>query len=143
MMIPGRGAFAVGAVLALALAGPAQACSLDNTPSISANGRLARLNTSRPSYGNLAHWAVFTFPSAFRAGQAIRLGENTVDLHRSLPVDAFGAPWRWHFGDGSSGSGFTATHRYARAGTYKITLYAYYRSNHAWYQFDDVLVQVR
>lgn len=143
MVLPGRGVLAVGAVLALAFAGTAHACSLDSTPSISANGRLARLNTSRPSFGNLAHWAVFTFPSAFRAGRAIRFSENTADLHRSLPADAFDAPWRWRFGDGSSGSGFAVTHRYARVGTYKIILYAYYRSNRAWYQFDDVLAQVR
>jgi hypothetical protein len=122
--------------------GQASACGLDGVPSISGNGTLAHRSTSRPSPGNLGHWAMFSFPISFTAGKPVRFNENTAELHRSLLPQAFGKPWHWSFGDGASASGFKITHIYKHAGDYKLVVTAYYANYGAWFQFDDAMIHV-
>jgi hypothetical protein len=131
-------------LLALSLGhlGLARACSLDNVPSISANGMLARLNTVRPVVGHLAHWAPFVLPVAFRTGAGVRLSENLADLRKSLLTEDFSKPWRWDFGDGTGGSGFTVQHAYKKPGTYRVIVSAYDSKIKFWFQFDAALIPI-
>jgi hypothetical protein len=131
------------AVLSLGQIGLARACSLDGVASISVNGRLARLNTARPVRGHLAHWAPFVLPLTVKAGTPVLLTENLKDLHKSLLPAAFGKPWRWDFGDGTTGSGFTVQHVYKKPGTYRVIVSAYYSENKFWFQFDAALIPIR
>ena len=135
---------ATAAFLGLAVPTSAYACGLDGKPSVSANGGLARLNTTRPTRAGLAHWAQFVFPTTFPAGEPVRLSEDLKELRGSgLPPQAFGHPWRWSFGDGTTGNGYAVAHRYTHPGDYKLVVTAYYASFHTWYQFDDALIHVR
>src|SRR5579871_2331968 len=127
----------------LALVGPAQACGIDGVPSLSANGALAHINTARPSRQNLAHWAQFVFTASFHGGQTLRFSENLAEVRRTLLPQAFGKPWRWSFGDGSTSTGYTVQHAYKRAGEYKLIVSAYFSDYKTWYQFDDALVHIQ
>lgn len=138
----------LGALIAVAgaflgIAAPTQACSLDGVPSISAGGALAHRNTVQPTAATLARWAEFVFPAGYRRGHAVRFAENVAELHRSLPPEAFRQAWRWDFGDGSGGSGYAVSHTYRRAGEYKVTVYAKFGANRAWYVFDAALIRIR
>ncbi|MGY2064502.1 PKD domain-containing protein [Blastococcus sp. SYSU DS0619] len=48
--------------------------------------------------------------------------ELVVDGASSTDADGTVAGWAWDFGDGSTGTGTTASHTYAAAGTYAVTL---------------------
>jgi hypothetical protein len=130
------------ASLYLAIAAPLQACGLDGVPSISANGVLAHRNGTRASVGHLAQWAQFNFTTAFPAGKQLTFRENVAELHRSLLPQAFGKPWRWNMGDGTTLTGYSISHIYKRPGTYKVIVSAYYSDYRTWSQFDDVMVHV-
>jgi hypothetical protein len=136
------GVLALLAALGVGQVGLVRACSLDNVPSISINGKLARLNTARPVRGHLAHWAPFVFSTAFKAGASVKLTENLTDLHRSLLPEDFGKPWRWDFGDGTSGSGLMIQHVYKKPGTYRVIVSAYDSTNKFWFQFDMALIPI-
>lgn len=130
------------ACLSLASAGTLYACGLDGVPSISGNGVLAQRNTGRASPGHLGHWAQFVIPRSFKAGTSVRITENVAELHRTLLASAFSRPWRWSFGDGTTGTGFNVTHAYKHTGDFKLVVSAYYSNYKTWFQFDDVLVHV-
>lgn len=125
------------------LAGSVRACGLDGVPSISADGAIAHRNTGQPGQISLAQWAPFVFSSIYRIGHAVHLSENRADLQRSLPLDALARPWRWNFGDGITGMGFSMAHTFRHGGVYKISIAAYYVEYHAWFEFDDALIRVR
>lgn len=129
--------------VALSRGETALACALDGVPSISANGVVARINTALPARGDLARWAPFVFPAPVRTGAAVRLAENRRAVLRSLPPQAFDRPWRWTFGDGAGASGFAPGHRFARAGDYVLSVWAYDAPNRRWYRFDEALIRVR
>ena len=130
--------------LALFAAAPVLACGFDGIPSVSGNGALAHLILQRGSVGTLSHWAPFVFPAPYSKDKPIKFSENLSELRKSLLPQAFGHPWRWNFGDGSSvANGLVVNHTYNRAGTYKVAVFAYYSSYKSWLEFDDVLVQVR
>lgn len=133
----------VGLVLALTLAEPAAACSLDGVPSLSANGTLVQPMTSKPSRAEQAQWAPFAVPGALSAGREIRFSESVSELKRSLPPLAFAYPWRWQFGDGSTATGTAVTHAYHRPGLYRVTVWADYRAEHFWYEFDAAMIRIR
>jgi PKD repeat protein len=63
--------------------------------------------------------ATLTFsPSAPKAGESVFFNGQ-----RSTPANGrYITDYRWDFGDGGSGSGETASHTYAAAGTYVVTL---------------------
>src|SRR5690348_2243477 len=112
-----RGMIAVAFLLAITgSAGMARACGLDGVPSLHVNGVVAQRMTSKPSRAALAHWAPFIFPGPYRPGVALHISENVSELKRSLPADAFSHPWRWSFGDGTTGTGFTMRHTYRHSG---------------------------
>ncbi|HWE63986.1 MAG TPA: PKD domain-containing protein [Chloroflexota bacterium] len=127
---------------ALSVAASVQACGLDDVPSLSANGVLAQRMTSKPSRADLAHWAPFIFSGSYRHGATVQIGENVTELRRSLPAQAFGHPWRWTLGDGTTISSFNVKHSYRRAGEYRITVTAYYSAYKAWFEFDDALIRI-
>jgi hypothetical protein len=138
-----RGMTAIALLLAIAgSAGVARACGLDGVPSLHINGVVAQRMTSKPSRADLAHWAPFIFPGPYRPGAVLRISENVSELKRSLPADAFSHPWRWTFGDGTTGTGFTMRHSYRRPGEYRITVTAYYTSYKAWFLFDNALIRI-
>lgn len=62
-------------------------------------------------------------PSQPTAGESITF-DGTGTIVSNIPEDTVVASYRWTFGDGSTGSGATATHVYAAAGTYEVTLKA-------------------
>jgi hypothetical protein len=124
-------------------AAAARACGLDGIPSLSVNGVLAQRMTSKPSRAILAHWAPFLFPGPYEHESTLRLQENLSELKNSLPAQAFGHPWRWTMGDGTTVSGTVIRHTYHRAGEYRITVSAYYSTYKSWFQFDDALIVVR
>ena len=128
-------------LLALALwPGTAAACVIDNTASLSANGVRATPTTSAPS--GAGPWAQFTVGKAFASGAPVRFTELHSDLVRSLAPATLAAPFRWAFGDGASTLGHLATHRYARPGLYRLTVYGFSPRTHGWFPFDNVLVRI-
>ncbi|HVC82911.1 MAG TPA: PKD domain-containing protein [Chloroflexota bacterium] len=137
------GVAAVAASVALYAASPVLACGIDGIPSLSGNGALAHRNTQRATYGTLGRWAPFVFVAPYRTGQTVTFRENVADLRKSLLPQAFGHPWQWRFGDGTTTNGDTVHHAYKRAGVYKMVVYAYYSSYKQWYEFDSALLHVR
>jgi hypothetical protein len=120
-----------------------RACGLDGVPSLTVNGVLAQRMTSKPSRADLTHWAPFIFSGPYRTGTVMHIKENIAELHRSLPAQAFGHPWRWTLGDGTTATGYTVRHAYRHGGEYRITVSAYYSAYGTWYQFDDALIRVQ
>jgi hypothetical protein len=57
-------------------------------------------------------------PETAGEGQTVVFDGSTSTSPSNNPIDEF----VWDFGDGTSGSGVTVTHAYARAGTYPVTL---------------------
>ncbi|HXT37328.1 MAG TPA: PKD domain-containing protein [Chloroflexota bacterium] len=137
------GLAAAATAVALYVASPVVACGIDGVPSLSGNGTLAHRNPERTTPGSLNRWAPFVFTTPYRAGETVTFKENLADLRKSLLPQAFGRPWLWHFGDGTSTQGVVVHHAYRRAGEYKVELYAYYSSLKGWYLFDDALIHVR
>jgi PKD domain len=128
-------------LLALALEpGAAAACVIDNTASLSANGVRATSTTSTPS--GSGPWAPFTVGKAFASRAPVQFAELHSDLVRSLPPATLAAPFRWTFGDGVTVLGHVATHRYARPGLYRLTVYGFAPRTHSWFPFDNVLVRI-
>ncbi len=137
------------ALLASACAGgivvtPASACSLDNRPSVYANGALARANPQIPTTAaQLASWSPFVFARSYQTRHTITLTENRSEVARSLRATAMRRPWRWTFGDGHSAYGWTVRHAYTRAGHWRIAVDAYDPGTRQWYNFDQVIITVR
>jgi hypothetical protein len=122
---------------------PAGACTLDGQPTASANGRLARLNPHTPqTTADLATWAAFIFTQHFHARLPVTLTEDRRALARVLIAEALRRPWRWEFGDGSTGYGWSVRHTYARPGTWRVTVDAYLPNTKKWYHFDQVMLTV-
>lgn len=134
------------AVLALAtalIAAPVQACGLDGTPSVSANGRLAQVTPWTPTtQAQMAIWAIFDFTRHYAVRQAITLTENRREVARALIASAMQRPWRWRFGDGQTAYGWTVRHAFARPGTWRIMVDAYLPSTKQWYNFDQVMIVI-
>jgi hypothetical protein len=134
------GGLVMGVVSATA---PAAACTLDGQPTASANGQLARLNSHTPqTTADLATWAAFVFAQRFHSRRPITLAEDRRALSRVLIAAALRRPWRWEFGDGSMGYGWSVRHSYARPGNWRVTVDAYLPSNKKWYHFDQVMLTV-
>ena len=68
--------------------------------------------------------------------------EDRAQLRQALPSDSLRHTLRWEFGDGTHALGWAITHRYARAGTYRITVHAYYSSWHQYFPFDNVRISI-
>src|SRR5437588_8398937 len=118
---------AVLAALLVPLSGAA-ACAIDGIPSISANGQLAARNLLIPKKASFLTWSPFIFHRPFARGATIRLREDPVKLARALAAAEIHGRWQWTFGDGhtaTTAGGATATHRYTRAGQYRIVISAY------------------
>ena len=112
---------------------------------MSADGVLAHLTAAAPTAATLPTWASFTFPRVYKPGQLVRFSENQADVRRTLTPSALSHPWRWNFGDGSTAVGYNVQHGYRRAGTYKVTVRAYFTATnyHDWLEFDAVTIRVR
>jgi hypothetical protein len=121
----------------------ALACSLDNIPSLSANGVLAHLNTTPPTKANVHWWEPFVLTQLFTGVRPVRFAENVREVRGTLPAQAFSRAWKWTFGDGASATGFSATHVYRKPGRYRVLVSAYYPDYHAWYGFDGVLLTLQ
>jgi hypothetical protein len=121
----------------------ASACALDQRPSVFADGQLAHRNTQVPTTATqLAAWAPFVFPHTYQAGHAVTFTEDRREVARSLVAAAMRRPWRWQFGDGQVGYGWTVHHTYARAGSWRITVDAYDPGTARWYTFDQALIAI-
>jgi hypothetical protein len=130
----------IAVLCALMLAVPtavAQACSLDNIPSLSLNGRLPILNKAVPlNSAQLATYAPFVFPRPYPMRSIITFTENRRDVAKSLQASAMRRPWRWHFGDGAVAYGWTVKHSYKHACNIQVSVDAYDPGTKAWYLFD-------
>ncbi len=135
-------ALPVGLLLSNATTG--QACSLDNKPSMLADGRLAQLNLRQPTTSaQLATWAPFVFTQGYRVHQTIALSEDRRQLARVLTAAAMRLTPRWQFGDGLTAAGWSVRHAYARPGHWRVEVDVYYPAAHHWYSIDQVSVAVR
>jgi len=120
----------------------ASACTLDGKPTAFADGRRAILTTERDTQLNMRTWAPFSFPDLYRARAAVLLSEDRGALGRVLPRQSFAHPWKWTFGDRTAAFGWTIAHHYARTGTYRITVAAYYPMWQEYIPFDTVRIVV-
>ena len=77
-------------------------------------------------------------PGLFGTGWTIHFGERRQLL--KLPARLLHAPWRWAFGDGTTGHGHTVTHVYRAPGDYVVTVAAEVAHQPAPVPFDRVLV---
>jgi hypothetical protein len=141
-----RRAFGVASMFLVVIGGmsgslsAAQACSIDGIPSISANGQLAVRNLTVPTGSTFLTWAPFVFHRAVARNHPVRLSEDMAKIARVLTSAELHGHWRWTFGDGqtASGQGGVITHRYARAGQYRITVATYDPLYNGWKPFDSV-----
>jgi len=119
------------------------ACTIDNKPSVSANGRLAVVAPA-PTQATWPTWAHFLFPGTYHRSRPVVLAENVASVRRALntlrPVPE-NRPWRWDFGDGHTAYGSRVTHSFARAQRYKISVQAYFKG-YGWQAFDTVTINV-
>jgi PKD repeat protein len=128
--IMGKTALGVVVGLALWLAGPfvggsgvaapAFACGLGQPQTMTANGQAAVTFPTTPTTPANAPQGVFA--QQFAVNQAITLTE---DLSRIPPpgIKTSDYQWNWDFGDGKTGSGYSITHTYTKAGTFTIKLH--------------------
>jgi hypothetical protein len=122
----------------------AQACTIDGIPSISANGHLALRNLAVPTAKSFQTWAPFVFRQSLTRNQVIRLSENSAKIAKVLTSAELHGRWRWDFGDGQTGRGnMTMTHRYTRAGQYRITISTMDPLYNGWRPFDSVELTIR
>jgi len=141
--VPARWPSGLAALTALLLAltpGVVAACAIDNVASLLADGVPAMLTTSAPH--GAAPWAPFTVAQAIASGASVRLAEVPADLARTLPPAVRAAPYRWAFGDGGARFGHAVVHRYAHAGTYRLTVSGYDGTTRRWFAFDAALLRV-
>lgn len=131
-------AAAVAGVAALPLT--ALACDIDGKATAFADGHRAVRTTFTPA--TIKTWALFSFPGRYRANATIRFSEDQKQLRTVLVPEAMKRPWRWEFGDGTHGDGWTVTHRYKRAGIYRIFVEAYYPSSRQYASFDSLRLVV-
>jgi len=128
-----------------------QACTIDQRPSASANGALARLNLQQPTTAaQLAVWAPFVFARSYAPRQTIALTEDRAQLAHVLVPRAMQRPWRWSFTDGSSHTayntiayGWTVQHTFAHPGQWQVSVDAYDPISKKWYPFDQVAIVIR
>lgn len=132
-----------GLITAVALGiqvGSAAGCTIDGKATAYANG--LRANVTRGVFSSVAvrTWAPFSFVGRFNVRGPIRFSEDNAELKRVLPAAATAAhrPWRWDFGDGTLATGWSASHRYAHPGAYRISVDAYYPSWRRYFSFDLV-----
>jgi hypothetical protein len=131
---------------ALALCLPvrfAEACAIDDVPSIEANGTLARVNWLEPTVSSITRWAPFEFATIFYAGEVVALSEDQRKLARSLPPDIVRGHWVWRFGDGTSARGRTVKHVYRKPGNYLVTVAMPLPHSHGLFVFDAVIIRFR
>jgi hypothetical protein len=122
----------------------AWACGLDGIPSLLADGQRDRINTATPTTAaQVAAWTPFVLARSFPAKQAITLTEIRSEVAKSLTAAAMRHPWRWRFSDGTVAHGWTVKHAFAKPGTWRIAVDAYYPGNGKWYQFDTATVVIR
>lgn len=135
------GVLAVCGLGSVTLAG---ACALDQKPSVSVDGRLARLNGHIPtSSAQLATWTYFVFDRSYPARHPVTLTENRREVANTLTAAAMRRPWQWQFGDGHTAYGWTVRHSYAHTGKWRISVAAYDPGTKKWYSFDQVTITVR
>jgi hypothetical protein len=79
-------------------------------------------------------------PGLFGTGWTIHFAERTQLL--KLPARLLHAPWRWEFGDGTTGHGHALTHVYRTPGDYVVTVDAEVAHQPAPVPFDRVLVHI-
>ncbi len=147
------GIAATGLLAAAVLGGGSivQACTIDQKPSASANGALARVNLQQPTTAaQLAVWAPFVFPRSYAPRQTITLTEDRAQIARVLEPRAMRRPWRWSFTDGSNHAaynavtyGWTVRHAFAHPGQWQVNVEAYDPTSKQWYPLDQVAVVVR
>jgi chitodextrinase len=80
-------------------------------------GTVVTLTVSSGTASNQAPKPAFTAPSEAKSGKAAEFdGSGSTD-------DGSIVTYYWEFGDGSTGTGKTATHTYELPGTYEVTLW--------------------
>lgn len=144
MTIIYRALAAAGLLLAVGGASSAAACALDQTPSVYANGQLARKNPHLPTtQAQLSVWTYFVFARTYAVHHAITFTENRREVASTLTAAAMRRPWRWRFGDGQVSYGWTVRHSYAHAGRWRVVVDAYDPGTKQWYDFDQVTITVK
>ncbi|HVA89508.1 MAG TPA: hypothetical protein VNL71_06670 [Chloroflexota bacterium] len=122
----------------------ARACTLDQRPSLSTNGHLVVLNKQvARTQAELAKWAFFVAPGAYRTGQTVTMTENRKEVAGTLMASALLQPWGWIFGDGAFSQGWTVRHAYTHPGRWKIGVYAYNPESRHWDLFDQATITIR
>jgi len=143
-----RRSIAIAGLAALVASGvlgsaSARACALDNKPSLSANGRLVRINQQYPrTDAEVAHWTYFVVPGAYHVGQGVALTENRQEVAQTLLPSVMLRPWRWELGDGAVAYGWSVKHVYAHPGQYMVTADCYNPGDGKWYNFDKATLTV-
>jgi PKD domain len=79
-------------------------------------------------------------PGLFGTGWTIHFGERTQLL--KLPARLLYAPWRWAFGDGTTGHGHAVPHAYRAPGDYVVTVAEEVAHQPVHVPFDRVLVHI-
>jgi hypothetical protein len=128
----------------LAHAGDISACAIDQRPSLSVDGRLARINTLTPSGSQaLATWSFFVLPGTLPAGRQLAMAEDRREVARTLTAEAMRQPCAWTFGDGRVGYGWRTRHAYAHAGVWRIGVYVWDPAGGRWDLIDQATITTR
>jgi hypothetical protein len=127
----------------LAFQAPARACTIDQKPSVYANGARAQVNPVTPTtQAQMLTWTYFVFTRHYAAHHPVTLTEDRRQLASVLMPSALRTPWTWTLGDGHVAHGWSVRHAYAHPGRYPIGVYAYNPESGQWDLFDRVTVVI-
>ncbi len=122
---------------------PARACTLDQKPSVYANGSRAQINPVTPTtQAQMLTWTYFVFARHYAAHQPVALTEDRRQLAGVLMPSALRTPWIWQLGDGHVAHGWSVRHTYAHPGRFQIDVYAYNPESGEWDLFDRVTIVI-
>ena len=71
----------------------ARACSIDGVASISVNGHMASLTTTKPTSATLAYWSSFSLLAATPC-DALHYAENLANVSLSIPKASAALPFK-------------------------------------------------
>ena len=132
------------AILSTAATARAQACTIDNIPSMLVQNSYVVLNKYFPTtIAAELTWASFKVTRSVHTGVSLHFAENKIRLEKVLVPAVFAKPYEWVFSDGTVIHGWTATHAFKHTGTMRVSVKVFLPNVRQYYVVDSANVMVR